>query len=167
MIDEADRQRIRVGFRCDPALDNQFNELAKKLHMTINDAHIDAMKMWLYSKAIDSALMEVELKRKNIDVLEQYLLKIKEEQLISPELVKEKITDAIKKEIDQYVLRIDRHRMSDNIIEYASSIANKNNLLLRDVMELFKESALNQFPDNPGNIRLIKIESAISKIEGV
>jgi len=167
MIDEADHQRIRVGFRCDPILDNKFNELAKKLHMTINDAHVDAMKMWLYSKAIDSALIEVELKRKNIDVLEQYLLKIKEEQLIQPESVKEKITDSIKKEIDQYVLRIDRHRMSDNIIEYASSIANKNNLLLRDVMELFKESALTQFPDNPGNIRLIKIESAINKIEGV
>lgn len=167
MIDDTDRERIRVGFRCDPILDNQFNEMAKRLHMTINDAHVDAIRMWLYSKAVDSALLEVELNRKKLDVLEQHLLKIKEEQIITPELTKEKVTDEIRKDIDQYVLRIDRYRMSDNIIEYASSIANKNNLLLKDVMDLLKESAINQFPDSVSNIRLIKIESAINKIEGV
>jgi hypothetical protein len=167
MIGESDREPIRVGFRCDPAIANQFNELAKKMHMGINDAHIDAVKMWLYSKAVDSALLEVELNRKKLDVLEQYLFKIKDEHIISPELTKEKITGEIKKDIDQYVLRIDRYRMSDNIIEYASSIANKNNLLLKDVMDLLKESAINQFPDSVSNIRLIKIESAINKIEGV
>lgn len=167
MYEDPERQRIRVGFRIDPKMDGDFNELAKQLHMTINEAHVEAVKQFLYTKGTKAIKMNIEIERKKLDALEQYVSQFEETQIL-PEQIKQTITKELLKDIDKYVLRIDRSFTSHHIVEYASSIANKNNLLLIDVLNLLRESVNGHFPDNSyPNRRLVLIENAINDTEGV
>lgn len=168
MNDDQDRIRIRVGFRIDPQLDAEFNALAKSLHMSINEAHEEATKQFLYTKGTKVIKRNIEIERKKLDALEQYLVQFEESQYIPPEQLKQSISKELKREIDSYVMKIDRFHTSRHVIEFASAISNKNNLVLKDTLNLLRECVFDHFPEaDVSNRRLVIIENAINETEGV
>jgi hypothetical protein len=165
MYDGQERPVIKVGFRIDPQLNSDFNLIAAQLHMSINEAHVEAVKQFVYTKGTELIKRNIEIERKKLDALETYLLQIEIQPIIEPVQEKQAINDVIRRELHTYVQRIDRSFNSTHIIEYASMVANKNKLGLKDILNELKESVIEQFPDNfEINRRYIIIESAIQKV---
>jgi hypothetical protein len=161
-----DLPRVQVGFRMDQQLYNDFTTLAKQLHMTANEAHVEAIKHFVFAKGTNIIKKNIELERKNLDALEAIFLQNEESQIILQETHKQTISFEIQKEIDNYVLRMDRSFHSHHVIEYASTIANKNKLDLKEILILLKDTALAKFPGDPSsNRRLVTIENAIMAVD--